>query len=111
MLFAGVSTDETAIEVVDDVTRAPVHLGCDGAHVSSTKGGQQQSAKTNRQVVVHHLYIAKGRIRFARFRIWSGSVVQNERTKRDDDPWPRSQSIVRDVEPQRCEQSVLFVLG
>ncbi len=93
---------EAAVEIVDQIARAPVELRGDGGHVGGGEGGDHQAAQRGRKVGDHHADVAGLRV--------GEAGEENQRRQRDQHPRPRAHGVMRDVEPQRREQRILFVL-
>jgi hypothetical protein len=78
-------------------------MRADGRHVCGEETRQHQAAKPRRQIIDHRLNVAQFCI-----DLTVGSAhavrVQDERGKRDENPGPRPQRVVRDVEEERREQ-------
>ncbi len=55
---AGLGPDEAEVHIVDQVGRAPVEMGADGAHVRRGEGGEQQALDRGGKHVHHHSDVA-----------------------------------------------------
>src|SRR5690349_21612899 len=95
---------KATIEIVDDVRRAPVELRSDRRHVCGRECRQHKTT----QVCRKHIRIEQG-LDVTGFLV-DKIGVKNQRRERRQDPWPRAQSVVSDIEPECCEQSMTLVL-
>ena len=114
--LARVRLEEALVEVVGDVGGAPVEVGRDGGHVGRRQrsdhqaepaGGQEGEHRRVGEVVPHdrRVDVREGRPQGIEIR------EDHERAQRYQDPRPRAQGIVGDVEEQRRADGVVLVLG
>ena len=62
MLLGAVLPQEAAVEIVHQVTGAPVQLRADGGHEGRRKGRHHEPAQRRRQMIDHHPDVAGLRI-------------------------------------------------
>src|SRR5690349_9414546 len=104
MPFASLAYEEAAVEVVDDVRRSPVELRGDRRHVGGGKPGDDETAEIpGKDLLIHE---DANVTRFGIFQV----RVENDRGERCEDPWPGTEGVVSDVEPESGEHAVAFVL-
>ena len=94
---------EPAIEVGDQVGRAPVQLRRNCGHECGQKSRNRNSAILVREMRVQHHHVTGLRM------LQSG--VQDDDRESGDNPRPRTDGIMRDVEPQDREQPLLLITG
>ena len=108
--------DETPVEVVDDIRRAPVEMGGNGRHEGRHQGGQYQAEQPCRQIA-HHGGIGQVVVDDAGIEIGKGGaqgcqIGKNDQGSQGDQyPRPGAQGVVGNIEEERSAHGVLFVLG
>ena len=91
------------VEIVDQIAGAPIELRGDGGHVGRSERRDHQASQRRRQIGDHHAHISGFRFFEAR--------KKNQRSQRHQNPRPRPDGVVRDVEPERRQQRMPLVFG
>ena len=106
MFFIFISDHEAFIDVVHQIARAPIELCSDCGHIRGGKCGNHQPAAINRQIGNEHANITGFRIS-SKCRI---VLIAHHGNKRDQNPGPGTQCIMRNVKPESCKQGMFFIL-
>ncbi len=106
MLFGCGLVDEALVEVVDQVRRAPVELRAHRGHVRRGEAGQHHTAPWRAKEIDERLDVG----RFVVVRRADAVRIEEHGAKAGDDPRPRSDCVVRDVEEQSRQHTVTFGL-
>ena len=103
--LVGVAPHEPAVEVVHEIRRAPVEVREDRRRIGRDEAADHQSDEAGRQELQHRrirdvvaeqrrIEMRKRRLDVREFRI------HDDRAERDQNPRPRPQHVVRDVEEE-----------
>ena len=114
--LVGVGANEAAIEIVDEIRRAPVEMRRDRRHIRGEQARDHQAEDAVRQERQHRRVggvvadQAAIEIREARARCRRACGNTSIDDERDDDPRPRAQRVVSDVEEQRAAERIALAL-
>lgn len=111
VLFCGGANQETAIEIVDKIRCAPVELRANGRHEGGKEGRDHQAAQRGRKKIAQHHDVSLLGIG-GEIGAWLHATVgrvEREGDKCSNDPRPRTERVMRDVEPDGGAERVLFV--
>src|ERR1700694_4311839 len=101
MLLGSVPLQEAFVEIVDEVGCAPIELRPDGRHVGRCETPHHEAAPWRRQQINERLYVC----RFVIVGRANSGRIEEYRAKSGDDPGPRPDRVMRDVEETRGEDA------
>src|SRR5690606_4194372 len=114
LFVSSVGLDKPQIKVIYYIRRSPIKVGGDSGHKSCYKGCQYNTHQTGGQISQHggigQIIIdgAVRNMRKCRFYI-THFRENNQGGKSDNDPWPRSYSIMCNVE-EKCGANGIFLI-
>ena len=113
--LVGVGPQEAAVEVVHEVRRAPVEVREDRRRVRGDEAADHQADEADRQELQHRRDTrCRGRAGADRGPETPSGCrqlrVDEDRAERHEDPGPRPQHVVRDVEEEHGAERVLLRL-
>ena len=101
MPLGGIAPQEAAIEIGNQIRRAPVQLRRDGRHERRQESRHRDAAILMRQMRVQHHHVSGLGMLQPR--------IEDDDRQPGDDPRPRTNRVMRDVEPQHRQQSLLLI--
>ncbi len=116
VLFRGTLDQETLVEIMDQIGRAPVQVGQNGRRIGGNEASDHQANETRGEKdqhgrvgdVVAQQFGIEVRERF--LNIAQLGINQNG-TQPDENPRPGTQDVVSDVEEKNRSERVLFGFG
>ena len=113
MLLGLPSVDEAAVEIVHQVRRAPVEMRQDGGRIGGDQSAHHQADPAGGQEFEHRrkgdVVADQVRIEMRESLLDVGQLrIDDERSEADQNPRPRAQHVMRQVEEQRAAQRVLL---
>ncbi len=116
VLLVGVGLDEPAVEVVHEVRRAPVEVRQDRGGVGGDEAADHQADEADGQELQHRgirdVVAEQPRVERRERLLDVGQLrIHEDRAERDEDPRPRAQHVVRDVEEEHRGERIPLGLG
>ncbi len=111
VLLGGSPVEEPFVEIVDEIGSAPIELGADRGHVGRGEARHHEAAPGRREQIYERLNVSRFMIIRDANRACNTGWVEENRAKSRDDPRPRPDGVVRNVEKECREDAITLGLG